>query len=138
MWYPPPQSDILPCTMNPDRSETSQSLRSLLICQGLYYTVTGVWPLLDRRTFEAMTGPKADFWLVRTVGALVAVVGGTLILAAVREEAGPEVRVLAVGSAGTLAAVDINYAAKGRIANVYLLDAAAQLGLISWHLAARR
>jgi hypothetical protein len=114
-----------------------RSLQTLLVCQGLYYAATGIWPLLDRRTFQAVTGPKADFWLVETVGALVAVVGGTLVVAGVRGEAGPEIRLLATGSAGVLATIDIAYAARGRIPRVYLLDAALELGFVSWHIAAK-
>jgi protein-S-isoprenylcysteine O-methyltransferase Ste14 len=34
--------------------------------------------LVSRRTFEAVTGPKADFWLAQTVGVLVACIGSAL------------------------------------------------------------
>lgn len=118
-------------------SRGARSLRTVLVCQGLYFTATGIWPLLDRRTFQAVTGPKADFWLVETVGALVTVVGGALIVAGVRGAMGPEMRLLAAGSAGALAAIDITYAARGRISRVYLLDAALELGFVAWHAAAK-
>ncbi len=36
--------------------------------QGLYYTVSGLWPLISLRTFTLVTGPKVDLWLVKTVG----------------------------------------------------------------------
>ena len=114
-----------------------RSLRTLLACQGLYYAATGIWPLLDRRTSQAATGPKTDFWLVETVGALVTVVGGTLVVAAVRGEAGSEIRLLAAGSAGALAAIEIAYAAEGRISRFYLLYAALELGFLAWHAAAK-
>src|SRR5688500_905278 len=48
---------------------------------GLYFLATGVWPLLSRRSFERVTGPKADFWLAQTVGILVAGVGSTILQA---------------------------------------------------------
>jgi hypothetical protein len=41
------------------------------ITQGTYYAATGLWPILWMRSFEAVTGPKQDHWLVKTVGALV-------------------------------------------------------------------
>jgi hypothetical protein len=44
--------------------------------QAAYYLMTGLWPLFHRRSFEAVTGPKTDYWLVRTVGVLVAAIGG--------------------------------------------------------------
>lgn len=106
----------------------------MLVCQGLYYAATGIWPLVDRRTFQAATGPKADFWLAETVGALVSVVGGTLVVAGVRGESGPEIRLLAAGSAAALAAIEVTYVAGGSIRRVYLLDALLELGFLSWHV----
>ena len=41
----------------------------------------------------------------------------------------PEVIALVAGAAVGLAAIDVNYSAKGRISKVYLLDAALELGL---------
>ena len=49
----------------------------LCVIQGLYYVVTGVWPLVSTcGTFEAVTGNKVDDWLVKTVGVLIIVIGG--------------------------------------------------------------
>jgi hypothetical protein len=45
-------------------------------------------------------------------------------------------RVLGVGTAAALLAIDLTYVAKRRISKVYLLDAAAQVALISGWLAA--
>lgn len=102
--------------------------------QGLYYAGTGVWPLLHMRSFEAVTGPKVERWLVRTVGVLVAAVGGTLALAGARRRVTPEVALLGAASAAGLGAV---YASRGRIAPVYLADAAVEAGLVlTWAVAA--
>ena len=99
--------------------------------QGLYYLTTGIWPLASRRTFESITGPKRDFWLVQTVGALVGVTGASLALAArdrrTVEEA--SIKTLGIGSALSLAAVDVVFVARRRISPIYLLDAAAELAL---------
>jgi hypothetical protein len=43
--------------------------------QATFYVGTGIWPLVQRRSFERVTGPKADFWLAQTVGVTVAAVG---------------------------------------------------------------
>ena len=40
------------------------------MAQGGYYVATGVLPFVSRRAFEALTGPKREWWLVQTVGAL--------------------------------------------------------------------
>jgi hypothetical protein len=111
----------------------------LSFVQGLYYLVTGVWPLLSMRTFEAVTGPKVDRWLVKTVGILVGVIGAVLFVAARRPAPAPEVPLLAAGSAAGLGAVDVIYSARGRISPVYLLDAVLEAALIAgWIAAARR
>jgi hypothetical protein len=113
-----------------------EALRRLAIVQGLYYLVTGVWPLLSMRTFELVTGPKVDRWLVKTVGVLVSVIGADLLLAAKRRQAGPEITLLAAGSAAGLAAIDVIYAKRGRISKIYLLDALAEVVLIAGWLSA--
>jgi len=60
---------------------TDPTVRPLTIAQGAYFAATGVWPLVHMRSFEAITGPKADKRLVRTVGVLVTVIGGVLVAA---------------------------------------------------------
>lgn len=96
----------------------------------LYYVVTGTWPLLHMPSFLRVTGPKTDLWLVRTVGALITVVGLTLGRAAIRRRITSDIALLAIGSAAALTAIDIIYVARGRIAPIYLLDAAGEIALI--------
>jgi hypothetical protein len=106
--------------------------------QGIYFLVTGVWPLVSIGTFQWVTGPKVDLWLVKTVGLLIAVIALTILMAARRGRIGPEVRFLAAGSAAALAAVDLVYALADRIWDVYLLDAVAEIGLVVlWGLVSR-
>jgi hypothetical protein len=104
-------------------------LRKLALIQGLFYLATGIWPLLDIVSFQLVTGPKTDLWLVRTVGVLVAVVGGVLLLGHRNRRLTDELIVLAMGSALGLAAIDLFYSLAGRISTVYLADAAAEIGL---------
>ena len=107
--------------------------------QGAMYVVTGVWPLVSLRSFERITGPKVDGWLVRTVGAVVACVGGVLLLAARRNRVTPEIAVLGVGCAASLTAIDVVYVSRKRIAPIYLADAVVELLCIAaWALAWRR
>jgi hypothetical protein len=79
----------------------------------VYFAATGVWPLIDMRSFERVTGPKVDRWLVRTVGALVAAIGGTRIAAAIRREVTPSTVGLAFSSAVGLGLTDVIYAKTG-------------------------
>jgi hypothetical protein len=116
--------------------------RLALGLQAAYFLVTGVWPLFHRRSFETITGNKHDFWLVQTVGALVAVVGvvlGRATLAGRQSDA--DVLALAVGSAAALGAIESYYAATRRISSVYLADAALESALIAgllWRRANRQ
>jgi len=98
--------------------------------QAAYYLPTGIWPLIPFvgiRTFEVLTGPKTDRWLVQTVGALVTVIGAVIGLAGSRRRVTPEVELLAVGTALSLATVDVVFVARRRIRPVYLLDALTNL-----------
>jgi hypothetical protein len=101
----------------------------LLWLQGAFYVATAAWPILSRRTFEAVTGPKLDWWLVKTVAVLILAVGIGLLAAAIRQRVTFEIALLALGSALGLAYIDLRYAPVGRIRRVYLLDAAAELPL---------
>jgi hypothetical protein len=107
------------------------SERTALTVQGSYYVVTGVAPFVSRRAFEAVTGPKREWWLVQTVGAIVTTVGAVLVSGAGSGRVTPELRLLAAGCAAGLATIDIVYVARRRIAPTYLLDAAAQLAALA-------
>jgi hypothetical protein len=104
-------------------------LLRLALVQGVFYLVTGLWPLVDIVSFQVVTGPKTDLWLVRTVGVLVSVIGAVLISASRSRRITDEIILLAAGSALGLAAIDLIYALSGRISAVYLADAAAEIGL---------
>ena len=111
--------------------------RAVAMAQAIYYAPTGVWPILHMRSFEWLTGPKTDRWLVKTVGGLLSVTGGALGLAAVSDRVTPELELVGAGSALTLAAIDVVYVARGRISPIYLLDAAANFGLLAGYALAR-
>jgi hypothetical protein len=100
---------------------------------GTLYVVTGVWPLLHMRSFELVTGPKRDKWLVNTVGLLVAVQGAIVLRAATKARAEGVLSELAIGSALALAAIDIRYVIPGRISRIYLVDAILEVALaVGW------
>jgi hypothetical protein len=98
---------------------------------GAYYVATGVAPFISRRAFEAVTGPKREWWLVQTVGALVTVSGGALLSAVSARRVTPETVGLAAGCAAGLAAIDVVYVARGRISPVYLADAVLEVGALA-------
>jgi hypothetical protein len=111
--------------------------RKVAAAQAGYYVLTGIWPLAHRRSFEALTGRKIDWWLVETVGLLVTSIGVAAGLAARTGRVTPELAVAAAGTAGSLATIDVVYVAAGAIPPTYLADAAVELGLVGgWMLAA--
>ena len=111
--------------------------RALAIGQGVFYVATGLWPILSLRTFEAVTGPKADGWLVKTAGVLITAIGAGLTTAGLRDRVTPDLKLVAVGAAAGLTAIDVVYVSRRRIARVYLLDAVAEVGLIGAWAAAQ-
>jgi hypothetical protein len=123
----------IPLTPAPEaRPRAGRALVAVAAVQGVYFLVTGVWPLVHIESFLAVTGPKTDLWLVYTVGALVAVVGAVLLAAARSGRVTPEVALLAVGSALALTAIDVIFVARGVIDPIYLADAAAEVVLVGW------
>jgi hypothetical protein len=117
----------------------TQMLPRLALVQGLFYAATGLWPLIDIVSFQIVTGPKTDLWLVRTVGVLVTVIGAVLIAAARPRRITDEIVLLGAGSALGLAGIDLVYGFSGRISAVYLADAVVEIGLAAvWLLGRRR
>ena len=100
--------------------------------QARYYLLTGIWPLLSRRSFEAVTGPKHDFWLARTVGLLAASIGIGLYRGARAEgQVSDDMRAAAICAALAFGVIDVVEVARGRIRPVYLVEAAAEATLLA-------
>jgi hypothetical protein len=119
----------------------TRSVRLVLAVQGVFYVVTGIWPLVHMPSFELVTGPKIDHWLVNTVGLLLAAIGASLVTAVRLRQVHAATCVLAIGAALALAAIEIVYVTLRQISGVYLLDAAVEIALafaIAWTLARAR
>lgn len=113
----------------------NKQARWLPLVQGLYFFITGLWPLLHIESFIWLSGPKYDIWLVKTVGILLALIGLHMIVAGYYRRTNAENVLISAGSAAALATVDIYYVAIGRIWTVYLLDAAVEIiFIILWIL----
>ena len=112
--------------------------RGLARAHGVFNVLGGAWPLLHRRSFEAVFGPKADEWLQYTVAGLLVTSG----LSQIRASCGPEgVRHAArtgVSTAVVLLTIDLVYVPRGRIAPTYLIDALMEAGwLMAWYKCGR-
>lgn len=105
----------------------------ILLLQSIYFIGTGIWPLIHISSFMYISGPKTDVWLVKTVGALIMVIGVTLFLARTRKKINLEVAVLAIGAAASLLAIDLIYVLNDTISPIYLFDAFAEgLFILLW------
>jgi uncharacterized membrane protein len=105
--------------------------RAIASIQGMYFSITGIWPLLAYRSFEKVTGPKRDDWLVKTVGVMITCIGTTLALSAARNTQNKETRFLALSSALGLIGVDSYFSRTGRISKIYLLDAVVETAFVA-------
>lgn len=107
--------------------------RSLARAHGAFNILSGAWPLVHMRSFEAVSGPKADRWLARTVAGLLVGNGAVQLSAGASADALAQARRIGLGTSATLGAVDAVYGGTGRISRVYLLDGLVQLGwLTAW------
>lgn len=98
--------------------------------QGVYYIITGLWPVVNMYSFELITGPKTDDWLVKMVGLLAASIGVALLFAARGARPSVEGYVLGLTSALSFAAIDVIYVLDGTLLVVYLLDALLELCIV--------
>ncbi|MGM7647662.1 hypothetical protein ACSVDM_22400 [Nocardia sp. JW2] len=116
-----------------DRPSRPNQAATLARAHGAFNVVGGVWPLVSRRSFEAIFGSKYDRWLQFTVAGLLAG-NGLVQLTAARTPAGlASARRLGLTTAGWLLAIDLIYVPKGTIRKTYLLDAAMEIGwLAAW------
>ena len=120
---------------------TVSSGRPVAIAQGSYWILTGLWPVVHLASFEWVTGPKTDDWLVRTIGALIAAVGVTLTVAARNDRIGADAARLALLGALALGVADILAPLLAGVRWIYLLDAPVQATFAlywAWYLARGR
>lgn len=99
-------------------------IRLVTYGQGIYYLITGIWPMLHMESFVAVTGPKTDLWLVRMVALLSISIGATILA----QKRGPYV--LHFSTALSFIAIDCYYALNDTIWDIYLADAFAQVLII--------
>jgi len=106
----------------------SKGLGNAFLIQGIYFVVTGIWPLLNMASFITATGPKQDTWLVEMIGLLSASIGLTFIVSSLRRRPLPVLLGYAVSV--SFLTMDVIYVASDQINRIYLLDAAIQAAFI--------
>jgi hypothetical protein len=91
--------------------------------QGLLYLLTGIWPILHMTSFMAVTGPKTDLWLVKTMGAVLAATGIVMLRSLKLRRIPKSVALLGFTISAVLFFADVHYTSTGTISNIYLFDA---------------
>jgi peptidoglycan/LPS O-acetylase OafA/YrhL len=108
------------------------------VMHGFFCLVLGLWPVAAFASFQAVTGEKADRWLITVVGMLLAGIGSSLLIAAIRRDIAFEVFALGIITALSLCVTDIIFVIERSIPAVYLLDAVAEsLFVTLWVFAIR-
>jgi hypothetical protein len=100
--------------------------KKILLYQGIYYALTGIWPVLSINSFLWISGPKTDLWLVKTVGFILLSEGICFITDSITHRISLSACLLAVLNIIFLVTVDVYYSLNGVISPVYLLDAGIQ------------
>lgn len=105
-----------------------KGLGSVFLVQGIYFVVTGIWPVVNMASFITATGPKQDTWLVEMVGLLSTSIGLTYIVTSLRRRALPVL--LGYSVSFSFLVMDLIYVIRGEIDQIYLLDAGIQAAFI--------
>lgn len=100
-----------------------------LLVQAGYYLVAGMWPVAHVRSFEAITGPKPDRFVVESAGMLFAASGVALAAAGLTgRNRSAHVLSAAVPTVSAIMA----YRHRTVVRPTYHADAVAQLLLAVW------
>jgi hypothetical protein len=98
----------------------------ILTIQGCFYVIMGAWPILHMMSFETVSGPKKDKWLVKTVGLMICCSGIIFLKFADTDAA----KLLAILNAICLGSIDVYYVIRRVIWKTYLIDAVIEAGFI--------
>src|SRR4051812_12146224 len=105
-------------------------MEAIATIQGLYFLVTGLWPVVNFYSFEKVTGAKVDVWLTKQVGLLAAAIGYVLLAT----DPGDTLKILAILSSLSFLVIDIFYSLRETISRIYLVDGVLQVIFIAWWL----
>lgn len=100
----------------------NQLMKTLLLFEATVYAVTGLWPIIHYSSFEKITGPKADVWLVIVVGWFITICSAAMF-SSYFGNISREGLVIALGTPVILGTLDVYYVLKKEISKVYLIDA---------------
>ncbi|WP_336514176.1 hypothetical protein [Pollutibacter soli] len=99
----------------------------MILLQSIYTLVASLRAIADIKSLMVISGCKTDFWLVKTVAALVIAISICLISGLFFRGNPLPILILSLTSAIALSTIDLYYLTNNTIGSVYLLDAVAHL-----------
>ena len=102
------------------------------LIQGIYFLITLGWPVIEIRSFIAVTGLKVDIWLVKTVSVLLLPYAAFCFWAAMKRPLSIIIILCMVLMSWGLAFVELYYYFNGTIKWVYAVDALLQILFSYW------
>jgi hypothetical protein len=119
------------------KQENNSDLKKyILLAQGIYYTTTGIWPVVDIESFMQVSCPKTDTWLVKTFGLILFCEGVCFIIDSLANRISFGLCLLAFLNNLSLIIVDVYYSLTNVICPIYLLDAVIQCVFIGFWVGA--
>ena len=114
---------------NDARSDHRREIRRrwIIMGQGIYYVLLGVWPLVYFDSFADAVGIQLHPFQAQLFGAVLAVVGGALIESARRGPPGSYPVLLAACVAAALALIDLVWLPRLRVISWFWVDLVAEL-----------
>ena len=101
--------------------------RWVLAAQGIYYIVTGLWPLLHFSSFASVVAFRVNPFQAHVFAALIIVIGGSLLEATRREPPGPFPTMLGIGVASAIALVSLVWLPRLGVASLLWADLAVEV-----------
>lgn len=102
----------------------------MLAGQGIYYIVTGLWPLLHFSSFAAVVGFRISPFQAHAFAALIIVIGGSLLEASRREPPGPFPTLLGIAVAGAISIVSLVWLPRLAAASGLWADLAVEAAIV--------
>jgi len=103
--------------------------RWVLLGQGVYYVLTGLWPLIDFHSFARFVALQVIPFQAQALAAVLVVLGASLIEAARRQPPGPYPTMLGAAVAGAIAVVSLFWLPRlGAVSGLWI-DLAIELAI---------
>jgi hypothetical protein len=103
--------------------------RLAIMAQGLYYILTGLWPLAHFSTYSRVVALPVNPFQAQVFGAVLVVIGAHFMEAGRREPPGPSVTLLGLAVAGAIAVVDMVWLPRLGSVSALWIDLVAEVAI---------